>query len=608
MDPLKIEFKTYYNEIIEAITEVYGLEYYEIIKKRFSEIKFIPYTNKNGIKAYYNYLESCKAKELTLEFLSHLGTNINDYNIENLNKQLPDELRDLCYGYLGTIFPFEEYILDDDVGFKSFLEKYYQDNHEDIRTISKIEFINFIRGKEQEEINIENYKDFTKTKEYQEIYNLALKLDKIYEPLRQEMKLYLNSIKVYKSYYENEEKRLNKILKQFRDKLYQSIEDLFPENIKQILDKEENISNKNKKIFDNNIMFESPIEYFSKEYENQLRNPNTTSNLKKVIHCCRLMYFKRLGYDIDIYNTDYDEFIKSDDIKQLIPTYELVEKISNIRKQFSEEIEKQYILESETYKEILKKLTNNKKNRQYLLEIIKNKKICLTLGNSSTKLLIPYVFLTQRETGCGAIDYVIIHEIIHAIESDISINREYRTGFETNIYNMKYSPYQHNELKRKYERFNETITDMITIEVREKLFNKNIYFAEPKNRIKIDVSESNTCALLKELLFPFYNKYKNLILKVRITGNITELTNEIGVDNYEKINDIIDHIDYLIEQELLIKLSENNFINPLVLEYQNLLNELNIIYSNLGIFKEKESTNTEQKNNKKKYLKKYKKK
>lgn len=597
MDPLKIDFKKYENEIIDAITEVYGLEYYEIIKKRFYEIIFIPYINRIGIGAYHSYLESCKAKELSLEFLSLLGIDINNYDIQTLESPLPEKIKELCYGYLGSVFSFEEYILDDDVGFKSFLEKYYQDNHDDLRLISKIEFINFIRGNNKEEITKENFEDFSKTNEYQEIYNLALKLDQIYEPLRQKMKEYLHSIQKYKDYHAKEEKRLNKIIKHKRDELYLTLESSIPKNIKNILDKEENISYKAKKIFGYSIMTESYIEYFSEEYENLLKDPNISKNTKYLIHTSRLGYFRNLGIDVDIWNTDYNEFIKRDDIKFLIPSVEFANKVVNLRKEYSKEAEEQYILESETFKESMKNCTDSPNNRQYLLQIIKNKEVCLTLGNSTNKPLVRYVFLSQRQKQCGAMDYVILHEIIHAIESDISKNNEYRTGFETNIYNMHYSPYPHQKRKRKYERFNETITDILTQEVRENLFKKNIYIADPKDRIKTDISEYNTSKLQKELLLPFYNKYHNLIIETRIYGNIDKLTNEIGIENYENLNDIIDHIDYLIEQGLLIKLSENNINDPLVSKYTQLLNELNTIYSNIDVLPKKESKKIKQKDN-----------
>ena len=87
--------------------------------------------------------------------------------------------------------------------------------------------------------------------------------------------------------------------------------------------------------------------------------------------------------------------------------------------------------------------------------------------------------------------------------------------------------------------------------------------------------------IVKNAVYRFYKTYRKHIIEARLNGDMTYLTNYIGIDNYEEFNDIIDHIDYLVEQGLEKKLEEKKLDDDIVIEYHELLKQLDIVYKNM---------------------------
>ena len=68
------------------------------------------------------------------------------------------------------------------------------------------------------------------------------------------------------------------------------------------------------------------------------------------------------------------------------------------------------------------------------------------------------------------------------------------------------------------------------------------------------------------------------IIESRMTGNLEQLYNFLGKENFENLNDVINKIDYLIDQGLEEKLNKNDF-DPLVIQYQYEIKRLEEIYN-----------------------------
>ena len=87
---------------------------------------------------------------------------------------------------------------------------------------------------------------------------------------------------------------------------------------------------------------------------------------------------------------------------------------------------------------------------------------------------------------------------------------------------------------REYELFNEIINELISQEITQILFESNGYIFNTKEdaKIKGGTSYENTMFLIKE----FYNTYKKEIIESRRTGDMTELFNAVGKENFEALN------------------------------------------------------------------------
>lgn len=143
------------------------------------------------------------------------------------------------------------------------------------------------------------------------------------------------------------------------------------------------------------------------------------------------------------------------------------------------------------------------------------------------------------------------------------------------------NPY--NKQKRKYERINENITDIFTIEARKILQNKGIYMIEDKEHTDNDAENCNTYEITKTMLKPLLNRYRRQVIKARITGDRQQLYDTIGEENFEELNDAINKVDYLLNQGLISKLNINQKEDSLVIEYNEQMERLDRIYTNMEL-------------------------
>lgn len=364
---------------------------------------------------------------------------------------------------------------------------------------------------------------------YEEYLPLMNKYNQIYKKLCNEMNEYLESIKVYKEYYYSELRRLNRIKEEKEIELFNEINELYDLSLEK-----EDINSK------------LLIEYF-KEDNNE----------------------KRQEF-IDKYN--------------FIPKDILVDKIINLKEKKKEEIQKEFIMEGDSFNNSIKYFYPCNESREYLYRMIKKRQVCIHAGIIDDKL-IPLMFLTLRTNEFGETDYIILHELVHAMESEISGEYDYRCGFEPKVYMGEKSSHIYKTNKRKYERFNEAITDILALEVLNNLRSKNIYLLDDKHILKENHNQ-NTSQILKHILSIFIERYRKEIIESRITGSFDVLFNKIGKENYENLNDIIDYIDMLIEMGLEYPLMNREYNNKLVIEYINELKKLSNLYDDMSKYKE----------------------
>ena len=92
----------------------------------------------------------------------------------------------------------------------------------------------------------------------------------------------------------------------------------------------------------------------------------------------------------------------------------------------------------------------------------------------------------------------------------------------------------------------------------------DFYFLNHKDRQEIVISnimDANTSSITKNMLMPFLKRYKEQIIRARITGDINSLLEVVGKGNFEELNDCINVVDYFIYEKGLSKILEKRANN-----------------------------------------------
>lgn len=582
MEAFNIDIKYNQQDIIDALIDVLGREYTSMIINRFSNIYLVPYIDYNGAYSYHRFLMSCKSKMMSIKFLKIIGIDVSKYNVTSYADDFPKELEELCEGILGGSWVFEKVMQDSPVGFKSFIDKYTSGHTDDYILENKLKFINAVKRVDIAPITEGNYDEFVDTLEYKRIEALAIYYCGIYEGLLIQMNQYLNSIKEYEEYYRSENDRKRKLYNDSRITLFKELESSLRGRIKEQIDKQEDIESKAKTLLSNSVEHKCSIEYFSDEDEAKLNNPNVNDFDKEWILRYRMSFFQSMGIEVNIFMDDYYELIKRDDVKELIINSRFANEVTRLRKYYLEKANERFIKESDAYDKALAYFTKCEANENAVYEILKKTKVCVNSGYDEKRVFKPIIYMTIRDWQCGCMDYVLIHEIIHAIECVCYDISQYSCGFESQMFNAPLSEYDHCEEKRKYERFNEVIVDLLAKEVVELLRKRGIYILDDELRTLSDFSRFNTSRIVKDMVRPFYEKYRSLIIEARMTGKMFLLTHYVGKDNFEELNAIIDYVDVLVEKGLISKLENNEVEDPLVVEYHMQLERLERVYGDMG--------------------------
>ena len=575
MDILNIDIKSHVPDIIDAYTEVFGEEYRCIIQEKLKNIYYITYNNARGINGYAYFLEKSKRCELNIKFLKEIGVDISKYKKQDFINGIDDELNKIIKIYIDGIKAFDT---DIDMTKIDFNNK--QPGALGWRLMTQLDFLNTLKNTRTEEITQDNYIKFYKSEEYKQ---LKVKIDEYIEKYKQveaEYRKFLKQTEKYRKYAEDEENRKEKIERAKSFELFQEIRESLPKEVLQILNKVYIAdTDKMKVIFENGIDVKSYIEYFSKEDEEKLNNPNIVEPEKKRICYYRMKYFRKLGFDVEnISKYDYNrykQYVEKEEIKKVIPSIEEVENIQKCRENKYEECRRKYIYTKPEYKQA----AANFGRKEFVYKEIEKNTVGATLGMNVFGVCKPILFFTVRKNEEGMLDFILLHEFCHMIEYT-SKGSEICCGFEI-VGGDKIESNPYDNKKRKYERMNETITDMFAMEAREILQSKGIYMLEDKEHTRGIVDDKNTSSITKIILKPLLSRYRKQVIDARIWGDFQGLYDAIGEENFEELNDVVNNVDYLISQGLIQKISTNQQDDKLVLKFKSQISRIDDIYNNM---------------------------
>lgn len=327
----------------------------------------------------------------------------------------------------------------------------------------------------------------------------------------------------------------------------------------------------------------SNIEFFSSSFDKILEDPNENVNTKETIKNFRMQYLSSLEASIDPDIDCYEDVIKRRKIKKLIPSKETVENIINSREIMLNEAKKEYYYTQYDLEKYPSYIEDSRYNA------ICNNDLCISSSvDYNFTDFDSTLYFTIRYGEYGILDYALLHELCHVIETNI-FNDSLFIGFNIGASKNKleYNPYDKHY--KKYERLNENITDIFAIDALGIMRSKGIYMLEDENTIKgmDEIKNHNTSQITKNLLRPFVQKYREQIIQARITGNSTKLLTTIGKENFEELNDAINKLDYLIYLEGIysIEFINEKSSNVNIVECYNQLQRVEKIYTNMDDYK-----------------------
>ena len=560
MDILKMNFDDSIPDIIDAYTEVFGEKYRDNIAERLNFSKNVYYFSYMGIKSYYEFLLNSKKEELKFHFLVQLGlTKDREFNCFD---GLTEEEKELIHNNL-ICNPNNLFDKNSIGPLISILE------HNKASLDDKVNCLNMIRKCREPLITKYNYYIFKKSKEYKnEIYPKINHYLEVYDALSQKYQLYEQKLEPVKNFIIAEEQRRRPIEEKKLDELYLEVESYLPLKLVEFLNSNYNsVQERRNKIF-KSLMFADDIQYF-------YTNFNCSERM------CQRYFESILGEEYFAGRT-WKDLINNEEIKSLIPSSEAINKITECTINKLREYDRDTILSGPIYEKNLDlysekgiNLDLEKKLGPIQYVLVHNLMCVTTFMNEDYS----YLNFGYTNSTAGYIDYLFLHELSHLTQVRGFKNAGFETIGALREYTLDVSPVLG---KRPFECLNEAFTDFFALEARDVLHQKGIYFAEPKEHTKKDVSDKSVKPIFIEMLKPLFENYRPEIIEAIIAGNMDALFEKIGFENFIELNNLFNKVDYLLVNGLETVITANETQNPLFIDYYKVMEDLKELYKSMG--------------------------
>ncbi len=584
--------------IIEAYTLVYGEQYRNYITDKLLKLRIFTYYNSDDIEDYSDFVKYRIACQYATKFLKKIGSRIEDES--DFKKQI--------YPFLHSV---EEAFLDD-YDFEELKERLpilifkYKDKFDEMTVNNNISLINILRQKEPSILSAEEYYEFLKSEDLAKVRDEVNKLVEMYEDLRAEYQKALTQVAPYDNYVENENSKRLKIFSKYGHELLDEFVTLLPESIQafflnksysdrlSILFGNMNTSDNSEEIY--NVFFNlSSFELFSEEKIKLLSDKSIDYSVKNSlveeqidylsVFIPELKYYYANNYQNDNFIASYLKLLESTKIKRYVPSDKLIDKFKKLRDDKYKKAIYEYLKSRDDVSKIFKDYSIvDIEEQQMILDYIEYSFLA-TANLIHGEDIMPTLFFSLLP---GCLAYCFVHECGHAIDiNETGGGFEYNDD-EDNIYDNDY---------RRYELFNEIVTDIIAVEVNKKLRERDIYLFEPKEFTNLDYRYISD--ILVSAVYPFVSKYKQYVIDAKVNSDRGKLTNYIGTDNFEQLIDSVNRIGYLCKAGLDTKL-KSNCVDSVTQGYFDELKKLHAIYNDMDEYHKNVSSNTSNRNSDKK--------
>jgi hypothetical protein len=524
---LNPEIKNYLTLIIDIYSEIYGTQYKELISKKINNTDFIFYNNPDSLKSFIISLQNEKSRELTHIFL---------------NKINKTDLKEIMFQYDDIISAYSPFALIEN--FEHKLNSNISENEKSRIINSLISVLNGLGY----DIDKSTLKDRLNDSDIKKGINEIRKWH-----------IYRNLILCHYSDFEKSIEPYTELIKNndlIKEQILEKkIVDFLMLNKKYLSEDDINLLKKDKPLcylnsgdvlYKYNLGNKALIDSFSTDSNKILEDIKTPTEVVEEIKKNRIIYWKICGIDL---GDMYDDYINSVDIHLYIPNSKEVDAIIKSREKYLKQFIEEYYFQT-NMKNVLDKVneSSNENSKSLDIESLENNIICV-VPNVKDNVLKPQLFFTTTFMK-NYLDVMMMHELCHIIELDIeSLNNNkiiYKSGFDTHI--------DDSDETRKFELINEVITQMIADEATKKLHDNGVYIFEDKDIAKVSGGTSYESGNV--ILINFYEKYKKTILKSRIEGNIGILYDEVGKENFEHLNELLQDYFEIPTYSLMFDLME----------------------------------------------------
>lgn len=555
--------KNKYKTIIELFVIYYGENFRDLITKKIDNTTIVCYYPNASILEDLSILRSQKGKDLASNFLDFI-----DNSGYNFDKQAKD-IFDWFYfpGYLRGNSPLryiENYLISKncsyEIKYKAFL---YLKKFDNSLTIDNID-----QKKQNGEF------DFLKTE-----------LIPKYKELIQDWVDYQKQFSWVTDMAKDEEKFNNEILmKNWKKFINEICSKFIPEDEIKIINETDAIDEKEIPttcffvgyLFDD-ISFNLNAKILTMDF---LSSPELEKDAISV--------FKMLGFD---YGDDISIYLQNPEVNK---TIDLIKDIYILKEDYKKNADYEFIENSVEANVIINQIkaknplyTDPIDEAIYLL-IQKGAAGSLMFDISKDTMDINPILTIDLSDKLG-IDKTLIHELNHRLEMEIIEKSnevyEYACGWQKGKKSDNES-----SLDSKYKWINEVTNEMISIEIMDLMEKNNISIFGKRNVDKQfdhynkESSYDKGIILLKEF---FVDNFESIISS-RLKGDINIIYEEVGRENFENFNDLINYFFKEYEGINYINLSEDLKLGKetdLTRKYQEILNKKNVILQNIKNYK-----------------------
>ena len=514
-DKYNIKFDEIRKIVEPYIVEFYGQDKKGEIANRLDKVVLNNYFTLEDIKSFVRKYLDIKRRKLTLDFLEefaekeYISSEDKEkkiFNKDEYNSSISKSEKKLIKGIFDSI--------DNTFSETNFspIYKFFKDKEEEISEYEKSDVIKkncTVLNALGLDITPESYEEVIKKESSQEIIKKAIKIKEFAIKLKEEFSVFSMQFEAEEQYFKECDELKNEIdlkeIKAFYNEILPFVDEETKKNVQEALN--EDIKEKWK--FLQRVDKDKKYMGTSLDFSGEIKNKN---------------------FDISKEN---------------------IEKIEECRIKHKEAVDEDFYMKTSSYynnAEIIESL-GLKVEDDFDLEFMKEGVVCCCPnyiekdGKEEAVCLMHLPLYNNVEMLSQYKDTIFIHELLHIVEMTSKKiddeTYEFKSGFDRFQEKVKGKEVEEidEDEKRDLELFSENIHQRNAMEITQKMHDEGDYLFNNKYDVKV---KGGTTYEYNDLVTDkFYKSFKKQINEARFLETIEPLTNEVGIENFEELNNIV---------------------------------------------------------------------